>query len=320
VASLAPNALSNAPGLWRNWKKKTKAKSRAQQRVALPDSRAILVAQCADRTGLVATITQWFHNHHGNLLELDQHVDRSTDQFFIRIEWDLDHFIIPSGQIHDAFAREIGEPLGLNWRIRLPGNRPRMAILVSQMGHCLWDLLTRSQSGELDVDIPLVISNHDTFADTARQFGCDFHQLVVTRDNKADQEAQQLALLAEHAIDFVVLARYMQILSSSFASAYSERIINIHHSFLPAFAGAKPYHRAHERGVKIIGATAHYVTEDLDEGPIIDQDTVRVSHRDPVRDLIRKGRDNEKIVLSRAVRLHLEERIAVHDNRTIIFS
>lgn len=286
----------------------------------MAESRAILVAQCDDRVGIVATITAWFHQRKGNLLELDQHVDRTTNRFFIRIEWEMDGFAVDADCFRQAFGTEVAEPLGLQWRVRLPGQRLRMAIMVSQYGHCLWDLLARWQAGELNVAIPLIISNHDKFAGAAKQFGCDFHQLKVTRANKAEQEARQLQLLAEHQVDFVVLARYMQILSGDFVSAYQQRIINIHHSFLPAFAGAKPYHRAHERGVKIIGATAHYVTEDLDEGPIIAQDTAQASHRDSVSDLIRKGRDVEKIVLAQAVFLHVNERIAVHGNRTIIFS
>ena len=281
---------------------------------------AILVAHCSDSTGLVAAISGWLKQHHGNILELDQHVDPEAGHFFIRVVWDLASFSLSGKAIRERFNEEVATPLHLQWSISLNERPLRIAIFVSKLDHCLWDLLARNLSGEWNARIPLVISNHDTHRGTVEKLGCEFQHIPVTAATKAAAEATQLKLLEEHRIDLVVLARYMQVLSESFVAKLPNRIINIHHSFLPAFAGAKPYHRAHERGVKIIGATAHYVTPDLDEGPIIEQETTRVSHRDSIPDLVRTGRDLEKIVLSRAVFLHLSQRIAVYGNRTIVFS
>jgi formyltetrahydrofolate deformylase len=281
---------------------------------------ATLVAHCPDRIGHVAAISSWIHERGGNILELDQHVDQSTERFFIRIVWDLTDFALTPEPLRAAFDQDLATPMDMTWTLSLTQRPVRIALFVSKLGHCLWDLLARQLAGEWNAEIPIVISNHETHRDTVEKMGYRFEHIPVTAETKQDAEAQQLALLRENDIDIIVLARYMQVLSESFVAHYPNRVINIHHSFLPAFAGAKPYHRAHERGVKIIGATAHYVTPDLDEGPIIDQETTRVSHRDAVGDLIRTGRDLEKIVLSRAVFLHLNRRIAVFHNRTVVFT
>ncbi len=282
--------------------------------------KGILVGKCPDRVGIITYLTKWFAEHSGNILELDQHVDRSTGEFFIRIEWDMEGFDISRTDFPALFGKGVATPLSMKWDLAYSGDRPRIAIFVSQLSHCMWDIISRWQSGEWNVEIPLIIGNHSDFESTALRFGCKFRHVPISAETKTEQEKKELALLRDLKIDFIVLARYMQILSGDFVSQYSNRIINIHHSFLPAFAGANPYQRAHERGVKLIGASAHYVTPELDEGPIIQQDTVEVSHRDSVEDLIRKGRDVEKIVLSRAIYLHINKRIAVHGKRTVIFS
>ncbi len=284
------------------------------------DRRAILTGHCEDRKGLVAAIARWLADHHGNILHLDQHVDNAVGRFFIRVEWDLTAFDIDRPDIAARFAADVGDPLDLNGSIHFPSDRPRMALFVSKEGHCLWDILSRCESGEWNLDIPLIISNHPRFEVAARQFGIPYHQIPVTRETKPEQERKQTDLLAEYNVDFVVLARYMQILSPGFLDAFGKPIINIHHSFLPAFAGARPYHQAYERGVKIIGATAHYVTAQLDEGPIIEQQTTPVSHRDSVNEMIRRGKDLEKLVLSRAIHLHTNRQVIVHGNRTIVFT
>lgn len=285
----------------------------------MKETTAIIAAHGPDREGLVAAITQWIFDHRGNILHLDQHVDPVAEEFFIRVEWDLKHCNIPFGEIPGRWETDLGQPLELAGSVTVSGRRPRVALFVSKLGHCFWDLLARCEAGEWGVDVPLIIGNHDVFAETARQRGYSFCVLPVAPETKADQEQRSLELLQEHQIDLVVFARYMQIVTDTLIVPYRDRIINIHHSFLPAFAGARPYHRAYERGVKVIGATAHYVTEDLDEGPIIAQDTVPVSHRDTVEDMIRKGRDLEKVVLARAVNFHLNHQVIVHGNRTVVF-
>ncbi len=280
---------------------------------------AILLIHCPDRRGIVAAISRFLSEHGGNIVDLDQHVDTEQGVFFLRAEWELRGFALPADGIAEAFRRELAEPLDMTWRLHFSDERPRMAIFASRLAHCLYDLLARWQTGELAVDIPLIISNHDELRPVAKRFGIDFYHLPVTPETKAKVERQQNDLLADYRIDFAVLARYMQILSADFIQAWPERIINIHHSFLPAFAGARPYHAAHERGVKIIGATSHYVTEDLDAGPIIEQDVTRVTHRDSVADLVRKGRDLEQLVLARAVWLHVQRKTLVYRNRTVVF-
>lgn len=281
---------------------------------------AILLIHCPDKQGILATVTEFLNKNKGNIIYLDQHVDRQEKIFYMRVEWELDKFAIPPEKIGEYFDTLIGSPLNMNWRLYFSDEIPRMALFVSKMPHCLFDILARYTAGEWDVEIPLIISNHELLKPVAERFGIDFHYVPVSKENKEEQEKKEFELLKKHRIDFVVLARYMQILSQDFVNRYPNKIINIHHSFLPAFAGAKPYHAAHERGVKIIGATSHYVTSDLDAGPIIEQDVTRCSHVDTIQNLIRKGRDLEKIVLSQAVYKHLQRKILVYKNRTVVFN
>ena len=279
---------------------------------------ATLLITCPDRKGLVAAIAEFLYQNNANILHADQHQDAEGGLFLMRMEWDLDEFAIQPADFAQHFS-PIAQRFNMRWQLKLSQKRPRLAIMVSQYDHCLVDLLHRHQSGELACDIPLIISNHRDTERLAEFHGIPFHYIPVSKETKAQAEAQQFGLFDEQAIDLIVLARYMQILSPEFVNRYPERIINIHHSFLPAFIGARPYHRAFERGVKLIGATSHYVTEVLDEGPIIEQDIARISHRDQVEDLIQKGRDLERVVLSRAVRWHIENRILLYANKTVIF-
>jgi len=279
---------------------------------------AVLLISCRDQKGLVAAVSEFLYRHNGNITHADQHTDREENIFLQRVEWELAGFGIGRDEIAEAF-RPIAERFGMDWSLRFSDHVPRLALMVSRLPHCLYDLLARWRLGEFAAEIPLVISNHDDARAIAEEFGLRFEHVPIEAGAKARQEGRVGALLDEERIDLVVLARYMQVLSDAFISRYPGRIINIHHSFLPAFAGARPYHQAHERGVKIIGATAHYATRELDQGPIIDQDVARVSHRDSVEDLIRKGRDLEKVVLARAVDLHLRDRIVVYGNKTVIF-
>ncbi len=277
---------------------------------------ATLLITCPDRKGLVAGISEFLYGHDANIVHADQHQEGPL--FLMRIEWDLDGFQIPMSEFRHRFE-PLAQKFDMQWRIADSDSRRRMAIFVSRYDHCLADLLYRHRSGELNCDIPLIIGNHPETESIASFYGIPFHLVAVSPESKQDAEAKQIELLLKNGVDFIVLARYMQVLSSDFVSQYSDRIINIHHSFLPAFHGAKPYHRAFDRGVKLIGATAHYVTDILDEGPIIEQDVIRVSHRDALEDLIQKGRDLEKIVLSRAVRWHLENRVLVYGSKTVVF-
>lgn len=283
-------------------------------------STAILLIHCPDKQGLLALVTEFINKNNGNILYLDQHVDREEKLFYMRVEWDLANFEIPKGKIADYFATLIAHKNNMKYELHFSEEKPRMAIFVSKMSHCLFDLLARYTAGEWNVEIPLIISNHPDMADVAKRFDIPYYVFPITKANKEELEPQEIALLEEHKIDFIVLARYMQIISDDFITHYPNRIINIHHSFLPAFVGAKPYHAAHERGVKIIGATSHYVTTELDAGPIIKQDVARISHKDTINDLIAKGRDLEKIVLSKAVNKHIERKILVYNNRTVVFS
>jgi formyltetrahydrofolate deformylase len=279
---------------------------------------AILLISCPDRKGEVATIADFVYRHGGNILHADEHGDEESGLFLMRVEFDPKDFDISLNDFGKHFT-PIAEEFQMTWRLAQSSNRPRMIVFVSKYDHCLVDLLYRHQSGELACDIPLIISNHPDTKPIADFYKIPFTMIAVTKENKSEAETQIHALSEKHQPDFMVLARYMQILSNDFVARYPQRIINIHHSFLPAFIGARPYHQAFERGVKLIGATSHYVTEVLDDGPIIEQDVVRISHRDTVDDLIRKGRDLEKIVLSRAVRLHVENRILVYGNKTVVF-
>jgi len=281
---------------------------------------AILLIHCPDKQGILATVTEFLNKNRGNIIYLDQHVDRQDKIFYMRVEWELENFAIPSEKISEYFETLIASPLQMTWRLYFSNTIPRMALFVSKMPHCLFDILARYTAGEWDVEIPVIISNHETLKPVAERFGIDFHHFLITKQNKAEQEAAEIALMKDHKINFIVLARYMQILSEDFVKEYPNKIINIHHSFLPAFAGAKPYHAAHERGVKIIGATSHYVTSELDGGPIIEQNVTRCSHIDTIQKLVRKGRDLEKIVLSQAVYKHLQRKILVYKNRTVVFN
>jgi formyltetrahydrofolate deformylase len=279
---------------------------------------AILLIDCPDRRGLVAAIGEFLYKHNANILHADQHQDPERNVFLMRVEWDLSKFDLDLGDFAAVFG-PLAERYAMRWRLERSDRPHRLAVFVSKYDHCLADLLYRHQSGELACEVPLVVANHPDAERWAEFHGVPFHVLPIHAATKADDEAKQLALLHDHQIDLVVLARYMQILSPAFVQAFPQRIINVHHSFLPAFIGAKPYHRAFDRGVKLIGATSHYVTEDLDEGPIIEQDVIRVSHRDTLDDLLEKGRDMEKAVLSRAVRWHIDHRILVYGHKTVVF-
>ncbi|UXY14365.1 formyltetrahydrofolate deformylase [Chitiniphilus purpureus] len=280
---------------------------------------ATLLISCPDRKGISAAIANFLFTYNANIVHSDQHQDNTENLFLMRVEWDLADFTLDMAAFNAAF-QPIADRFQMQWKVALSARRPRMAIFVSKYDHCLVDLLHRHQSGELHCDIPLIVSNHEDCRALADFYGIPYHVIPVGRDGKAEAEAAQRALLEAQQIDLIVLARYMQVLSHDFTSAYPQRVINIHHSFLPAFDGAKPYHRAFARGVKLIGATSHYVTEVLDDGPIIEQDVIRISHRDDVEALIRKGRDLEKMVLARAVKWHLEHRVLVYSNKTVIFA
>jgi formyltetrahydrofolate deformylase len=283
-----------------------------------PTGIATLLVSCPDRKGIVAALAQLLYGHGANILDADQHTDTAAGHFFQRIRFDY-------GELHTdrlTLERAIGEVASrfqMQWRLAYGRHLKRLAIFVSRDDHCLYDLLIRHQSGELSCEIPVVIGNHEQMANVAAQFRIPFVHVPVSGATKAEAERRQFDLLTEHGVNLLVLARYMQVLSRDFLERFAQPIINIHHSFLPAFVGQKPYHQAHARGVKLIGATAHYVTADLDEGPIIEQDVLRTSHRDSVEDLVRKGRDVEKYVLGRAVRWHLEDRVLTYGNKTVVF-
>ncbi len=279
---------------------------------------AILLISCPDQTGIVAAVAGFITENRGNIIHLDQHVDSGDSAFFMRVEWEVDSFAIARTRLEDSI-RPLAERFGMDWSLHFSDVVPRVALFVTKENHCLYDLLSRHESSELQMAIPLIVSNREHLRGVAERFGIDFHHFPITTGTKIDQEQRELDLLAEHQIDTVVLARYMQILSDRFVDTLPNRVINIHHSFLPAFPGARPYHSAHDRGVKIIGATSHYVTAELDEGPIIAQDVTEVSHRESVADFIRKGRDLEKNVLADAVWHHINRRILVYRNRTVVF-
>ena len=279
---------------------------------------ATLLITCPDAKVIVAAIADFLYQHNANILHADQHQDAENSLFLMRVEWDLKDFSLDEASFARAFE-VIAKTYKMTWELKLSADKPRMAIMVSQYDHCLADLLHRYKNNELQCDIPVIISNHLDTQKLAEFYGIPFFHIPVEKDRKKEAEEKQFALFDKYQVDFIVLARYMQILSEDFVKRYPQRVINIHHSFLPAFIGARPYHRAFERGVKLIGATSHYVTEVLDEGPIIEQDIDRISHRDQVEDLIQKGRDLERIVLSKAVRWHIENRILIYANKTVIF-
>ena len=281
---------------------------------------AKLLLHCPDKPGILAEVTDFITVNKGNIIYLDQYVDHVENIFFMRIEWELKDFLVPQEKIEDYFATLYAQKYEMNFRLYFSDTKPRMAIFVSKMSHRLFDLLARYTAGEWNVEIPLIISNHPDLQHVAERFGIPFHLFPITKETKEEQEKKEMELLAKHKITFIVLARYMQVISEQMINAYPNRIINIHHSFLPAFVGAKPYHAAFERGVKIIGATSHYVTTELDAGPIIEQDVVRITHKDTVQDLVNKGKDLEKIVLSRAVQKHIERKVLAYKNKTVIFN
>ncbi len=281
---------------------------------------AKLLLHCPDRPGILAEITNFITVNGGNIVYLDQYVDHIEHVFFARVEWELENFAIPRDKIQDYFSTLYAQKYDMSLRLYFSDVKPRMAIFVSKMSHCLFDMLARYSAGEWDCEIPLIISNHPDLGHVAEQFGIPYHVFPITKENKAEQEQKEMQLLRDNGITFIVLARYMQVISEQMIKAYPNHIINIHHSFLPAFVGAKPYHQAWERGVKIIGATSHYVTTELDAGPIIEQDVVRITHKDTPADLVMKGKDLEKIVLSRAVSKHIDRKVLAYKNKTVIFS
>lgn len=278
----------------------------------------VLRIHCKDRKGIVARVSGFIHDFGGNILDSDHHTDEETNDFLMRMEFATESFQIPPDDIPSAFA-PIAKVFEMRYEVHPSSRRTRVGLLVSKQDHCLADLLQRHRRDELHVDVPVIISNHDTCASWAELFKIPFAVYPVTKETKPQQERQVLALLKEHRVELVVMARYMQVLTEDFLAQVGCPVINIHHSFLPAFIGANPYRQAYDRGVKIIGATAHYATQDLDEGPIIEQDVIRVGHRDTVDDLVRKGRDLEEIVLARAVRRHIERRILVYGRKTVVF-
>lgn len=286
------------------------------------EKRAILLLHCPDTVGIITEITKFITDNKGNIVYLDQYVDKVDGMFFMRVEWELADFTIPCEKIGEYIDTLYSTRYGLKFYLYFSDVKPRMALFVSKMSHCLYDLLARYKAGELDVEIPCIVSNHEDLRYVAEQFGIPYYVWSIKKDhsNKAEVEAAEMELLRKERVTFIVLARYMQIISDDMIASYPNRIINIHHSFLPAFIGAKPYHQAYERGVKIIGATSHYVTAELDAGPIIEQDVVRITHKDTPESLVLKGKDLEKIVLSRAVKKHIERKILTYHNKTIIFS
>ena len=281
---------------------------------------AKLLLHCPDRPGILAEITNFITVNGGNIVYLDQYVDHIEHVFFARVEWDIETFAIPRDKIFDYFSTLYAQKYDMFLRLYFSDVKPRMAIFVSKMSHCLFDMLARYAAGEWDCEIPLIISNHPDLEPVARQFGIPYHVFPITKENKAEQEQKEMQLLRDNGITFIVLARYMQVISEQMIKAYPNHLINIHHSFLPAFVGAQPYHQAWERGVKIIGATSHYVTTELDAGPIIEQDVVRITHKDTPADLVMKGKDLEKIVLSRAVSKHIDRKVLAYKNKTVIFN
>ena len=281
---------------------------------------AKLLLHCPDKPGILAEVTDFITVNKGNIIYLDQYVDHVENIFFMRIEWELKDFLVPQEKIEDYFRTLYGQKYEMDFRLYFSDVKPRMAIFVSKLSHCLFDILARYTAGEWNVEIPLIISNHSDLQHVAERFGIPFYLFPITKETKEEQERKEMELLAKHNITFIVLARYMQVISEQMINAYPNKIINIHHSFLPAFVGAKPYHAAFQRGVKIIGATSHYVTTELDAGPIIEQDVVRITHKDAIEDLVNKGKDLEKIVLSRAVQKHIERKVLAYKNKTVIFS
>ncbi len=280
---------------------------------------AVILINCPDQKGIVHKVCDFVLTNNGNILKLDQHVDHSDGLFFMRVEWELDDFSIPTDKIEEYFDTLIAKQYEMTWSLYLRAHKPKMGIFVSKYSHCIHDILSRYESGEWDIEIPLIISNHDKFEKLAQQHNIPFYHFPITKENKQEQEKKEIAILKRNKVDFVILARYMQILSPQLIDAFPMKIINIHHSSLPAFAGANPYKAAYERGVKFMGATAHYVTEDLDEGPIIAQDVIPISHRDSISEMKRKGKNIEKIVFANAIWSHLNHNVLIYKNKTVVF-
>lgn len=280
---------------------------------------AVLLMHCPDQQGIVASITSFLQQNSGNITDLDQHVDRRANRFFMRVEWEMDGFLLSQEDMTTQFEEELASKFEMKWQLQFSDKPLRIAIFVSRLSHCLYDILQRYISGEWNIEIPLIISNHPDLKQVAERYGIPYHVLPITKENKLEQEAKERALLKAAKVDLVILARYMQVLTNDMIEDFPDQIINVHHSFLPAFAGAKPYHQAYARGVKLIGATSHYITEVLDEGPIIEQEVMPITHRDDIKDLVRKGRDLEKSVLSQAIWYHHEHRVMRYGNRTIVF-
>jgi len=280
---------------------------------------AIILAHCPDQKGIVNSITDFLLQNNGNIISLDQHVDRDNGRFYIRVEWELDGFTIPQEKTEDFFKTLIADKFDMQWKITFCDCKPRVAIMVSKYAHCFYDILSRYDSGEWDIDIPLIISNHEKFKHVAERHNIPFYHIKKNKDTREEQERKEIHLLKKHDVDLLVLARYMQILTGNIISAFPNQIINIHHSSLPAFVGADPYRSAYKRGVKFMGATGHYVTEELDAGPIIIQDVIPITHRDSIEDMKRKGKDIEKIVLADAIWAHINHRVLIHENKTVVF-
>lgn len=284
------------------------------------NNNAIFLIECPDQKGIVSAISDFIFRHGGNITEVDQYIDRESKQFFMRLVWDMDTFNLNETEVAPTFAKEIAQKYAIKWQLYFTKKPLRMGLFVSKLSHCLFDILGRHQSGDWEVEIPVIVSNHESLQSIAQAFNIPFVYLPINKNNKKEQEAKQLQLMHDYNIDFIVLARYMQILSKEFIAQYPNKIINIHHSFLPAFVGAKPYHAAYQRGVKIIGATSHYVTNDLDAGPIIEQDVAPVKHNNTIGDLIQIGKDIEKVVLAKAIQLHIQHKLLVVNNKTIVFN
>lgn len=280
---------------------------------------AILLLSCADQKGIVNAVTDFLLKNDGNVIDIDQHVDMDNHHFFMRVEWELEGFNIPHNKIAEYFDTLVASKYKLSSSLHFSQYKPKLALFVSKYSHCLFDILSRYQSGEWDVEIPLIISNHEKLSTVADKYDIPFHHMPISKATKPEQEKKQIELIKKHDIDLIILARYMQILSDDFVSHFPNKVINIHHSSLPAFIGANPYKAAYERGVKFMGATGHYVTADLDEGPIISQDITQISHRDNIADMKRKGRDIEKIVLAKAIWSHINHKVIVHQNKTVVF-
>lgn len=280
---------------------------------------AVVLIECEDQKGIVSSITEFIYSNQGNIIDLDQYTDHENMHFFMRVEWSLESFTIAKEKVSEYFETLLGKRFGIRFNLFFTDEKPKMGLFVTKLSHCLFDLLGRWQSGELEIEIPVVISNHDHLRAVVERFDIPFVHIPINKSNQKEQESKQLSVLKQYQVDFVVLARYMQIISPKFIDAFNNNVINIHHSTLPAFVGAKPYHAAFERGVKIIGATAHYVTKDLDAGPIIEQNVARVTHRNTVSDLVKMGQDVEKLVLAKAIKLHVERKVLVVGNKTIVF-